>query len=211
MKFGAFRPRTPPLPRRPGYYTMARRGFPRNPLLPVPLIGSGNYVDHTPYPSREFPAIPMASSSPVLCPQGMEWSPFDRKCVVVGPTAQFRGLGAYLSPDVGKKWEWDSFAVGIGAMAATMTLGIAASLIIQGSHKKGRDPKIDMSLLPSLVPGLGAGILAYLLRWQMNNCPCEEGGEEIRAAVPTRVYTVPAGEPCPAGTVRTPRGCEELI
>jgi hypothetical protein len=212
MKYGAFIERTPPLARRPGYYTMARRGFPQNPLQPVPVILSGNAVDHRPYPSREHPDLPMATTPPVNCPPGMAWSPFDRACKVVGPTAQFNGLGAYLSPDLGKKWEWDSFAVGIGAAAATMTLGIAASLIIQGSHKKGRDPKIDMSLLPSLIPGMGAGIIAYLLRWNMNNCPCN-GGEDpaARAMLPERAYTTTPGEPCPEGTFMTSRGCEELI
>jgi len=211
MKYGAFRPRRPPLPRRPGYYTMARRGFPMNPLQPVPVI-PGNYVDHRPYPSRTLPELPEATTPPVVCPPGMAWSPHDRMCKAVGPTAQFKGLGAYLSPELAKVWQWDSFAVGLGSMAATMTLGIAASLIIQGSHKKGRDPKIDMSLLPSLIPGLGAGILGYLLRWNMNtSCPCEEDVTELRAAVPSRSLTTTASGSCPEGWVMTPRGCEELI
>lgn len=213
MKYGAFIPRRPPLPRTPGYYTKRRRGYPTNPLQPIPLMGSGHAVDHTPYPSREFPDYPTATTPPVICPPGMAWSSPDRACKVVGPTAQFRGLGkygAYLSPELAKQWQWDSFAVGLGSMAATMTLGIAASLIIQGPPKKG-GPKVDMSLLPSLIPGLGAGILGYLLRWNMNNCcPCPEPTGPVPMR-PETVYSLPEREPCPEGTVRTPRGCEELI
>jgi hypothetical protein len=212
MKYGAFRPRTPPLPRRPGYYTMARRGFPQNPLQPIPVIMSGHAVDHRPYPSREHPDLPMATTPPVDCPPGMAWSPFDRSCKVLGPTAQFGGLGGYLSPEIGKKWEWDSFAVGVGAAAATMTLGIAASLIIQAPPKKGKGgPKVDLSLLPSLIPGLGAGVIAYLLRWNMNNCPCNGDDPSVRAMLPERAYTTTPSGPCPEGTIRTVRGCEELI
>jgi hypothetical protein len=210
MKYGAFIPRRPPLRRPRIVHTMPDLMYPTTPMQPIPIIASGHAVDHRPYPSREWPDYPMATTSPVVCPPGMEWNAFDRRCRVTRPTAQFRGLGAYLSPDIGKQFEWDSLGVGLGAMAATMTLGIATSLIIQGSHRKGRDPKIDMSLLPSLIPGIGAGIIAYLLRWNMNNlCPCEE--PEITALPGRTVYSVPAQEPCPEGTVRTARGCEELI
>lgn len=164
MNYGAYRPC--PKPRRADYYCPKPQGYPTLPGQPIPVI-EGQFINHAPYPAREAPELPQATESPVSCPQGSEWSWMDRVC---RPTPDYSGLGQYIDPGVARRWEWDSFGVGIGAMAGTMGLGMIASLIIQGANAS--KTRTDLSLLPSLVPGIGAGVIAYLLRWHTNNCVC---------------------------------------
>jgi hypothetical protein len=192
MKLASYRPRNPALPRRQDYYNPQRAGYPTIPFQPIPVIG-GQAVNHSPYPARDFPELPRADTPPVQCPQGSTWSPYDRRCAVNTP--QYRGLGnlrvysgygKYISRDVGKKWEWDSFGVGLGAMAITASMGIAASLIMT----RGSKGTVTGQVAPALIPAVGAGIIAYLLRWHTNNlCNCN-GADPERSFQSTEMATL---------------------
>lgn len=123
----------------------------------------------------------------------------------------YTGLGGYISPEVVKKWSWDSFAVGLGAGAVTFMLGLLPSIIAQ-SGRKGSDPRLDQSIIPALLPAVGAGILGYLLRLQMDNCgvqapPTPEEIDEATAevvAMQQQQLTAAVITQCPQGQEWSP-------
>jgi len=206
MRFGAFRPRRPALPRRPGYYNKDRDGFPTNPVMGVPEIPGGQ-VSYGPHPDAMWPTEVLPPGPGVPCPPGMQWTSADRKCTPMQPqysglgaiartaphqgmatmpnywarnaynrqanVRAFGGYGGYLSPNVGKEWQWDSFAVALAAMAATASVGLAGAAIAHPQKKGGGRGKMSRTIIPFVLPSLGAGVIAYLLRWNMNKGePC---------------------------------------
>lgn len=183
MNYGAFRPRTPPLPRRPGYYDPKREGFP--PLIGptvVPVIQGGDAYWPPTYPQRQWPFIGPVEDDQIglRCPPGTRPSMASRQCIPIGPA-----YSGYVDPEVAKKWSWRAFGAGLGAMGATFSMGMVPSLLAQKALRRKGDPNTGLSILPSLLPALGAGILAYFLGLELDNCQ--------RAAAP--ILPVPPAHP----------------
>lgn len=185
-RFGATITRRPPLPY-PGWDNTnmippmrgGRVPYQTLPVQPVPTIRGGLTVDHRPYPSRLWNV-----ENPNIFPD---------------PRKGLRGYGQYLNRKALKKWSWDSFGVGVGAMAGTMALGLLTAAVAMPKAKYGgkKAPSALRAISPFLLPSLGAGILAYLLRHQMNQgaqeCPpCEPCPEVSQRVQP--MYPPPAVE-----------------
>lgn len=120
----------------------------------------------------------------------------------------YSGVG-YVSPDVLKKpMNWGAVGVGVGVFSAAT----AASMAVHGLMHKGATPGWKGSL-PAILPSLGAGFIAYLLRWKLDKlCECKEPGfvtmEPVAGEMPTRTSperpTVPARPRCPEYTTYNP-------
>jgi hypothetical protein len=133
----------------------------------------------------------------------------------------FGSYGAYLSPDLGKEWQWDSFAVGIASMASTMCLGLATAGVAMPQKKGKKSPSPSRAITPFVLPAVAAGVLGYLLRWNMNkSCVCNGNGqpettvtqlERTRYQTPLNVTAETVQDDCPPGWQMTPDGCQELI
>lgn len=137
---------------------------------------------------REIPALPWGRV-PVVSARGPK----------VTYIPGYRGYRGYVSPEVLKRpVNVGAVGVGIAAAAGTLALGLIATSI-----GKQDSPKKD--ILPLTLPALGAGFVAYLLRWQLDRCPCEpeapvpppmeiEIAERERPAAPARAITCPEGQ-----------------
>jgi hypothetical protein len=61
----------------------------------------------------------------------------------------------------------------MGALAGTMALGTLAAAIQKPKGAKWTASEI----IPLVLPSLGAGVIAYMLRWHVESCPCAEPAE----------------------------------
>ena len=89
----------------------------------------------------------------------------------------YRGYsGVGVSPDVFKKpTNWGAIGVGGAVFAST----IAASMLVQGLVNKGATPSWK-GAVPTILPAMGAGFIAYLLRWKLDKlCNCPESVPSI--------------------------------
>ena len=101
----------------------------------------------------------------------------------------YDGYGSLVEGEAVKGWNWGAFAVGLGAFGATFALGVVGGAVIREPHMKHIVP---IALLPSL----GAGIIAYLLRANKDSAVC------AAAAGPVALVEVEQPQEQASGTVQ---------